>query len=353
MQIDLINSKVYNENNIKIVKKLIIDCFVNKAEWYRKPLINTVVKQLGLSSEVLKDKSYNSIFTKCKSLIGSVINDMINDGYLYLDDRKILVLLKDIKVIIQEDDVTNYIGSLLKKESLSKKEIINLCISYYKTNKTETKDDDNELKQLITNILKSSVNNNILKLENNLYSFVSSSNLLDSKIQNVINESKEEDILTSLRKAISIKGGEFFEALSVKAVSEYFKYTKNNILEAKVTGGSEDNGIDGIIEISDALKKNTYILMQAKVRTNNKVTLKEVREFYGAFKSQKADVGIFITNASYHNEAIKFSKNMNDLVLIDGEILLDICKLTNTGIIKINDESYILDEKIFLYENFN
>ena len=172
MQIDLINSKVYNENNIKIVRKLIIDCFTDRPEWYRKPLINTVVKQLGLSSEVLKDKSYNSIFTKCKSLIGSVINDMINDGYLYLDNRKILVLLKDIKVILQEDDVKNYIGSLLKKGPLSKKDINNQCINYYKTNKTDTTDDDSELKQIIANILKTSISNNILKLENSLYSFV-------------------------------------------------------------------------------------------------------------------------------------------------------------------------------------
>lgn len=353
MKIDLINEKAYSDKNIKIVKKLIIDCFIAKTEWYRKPLINTVVKNLGLSEEIVKDKSYNSIFTKCKSLIGSVITSMINDGHLYLNDKKLLVLLKDIKVIVQEDDVKNYIGSLLKKQPLSKKEINSLCIKYYKADKTETKEDDNELKQIISQILKSSVNDNILKLENNMYSFVSSNTGLDCKIQNVINESKIEEILPSLRKAISIKGGEFFEALSVKVVSEYFKYTKNTIIEAKVTGGSEDNGIDGIIEFTDTLRKNTRILMQAKVRTNNQVTLKEVREFYGAFKSQKADVGIFITNASYHREAIKFSKTMNDLVLIDGEILLELCMLTNTGIIKNEDNTTVLDEKIFVYENFN
>ena len=90
----------------------------------------------------------------------------------------------------------------------------------------------------------------------------------------------------------------------------------DKIIEAKVTGGSADNGIDGIIEIIDDLNKTTRILIQAKVRTKF-VTLKEVREFYGAFKSEKADVGIFITNATYHKEAQKFSKNLNDLVLID------------------------------------
>ena len=353
MLIDLINEKAYSEKNIKTVKKLIINCFTEKQEWYRKPLINTVVKQLGLSEEIQKDKSYNSIFTKSKSLVGSAITIMINDGQLYLNDKKILVLLKDIKVIIQEDEVKNYIGSLLKKSPLSKKEINDLCIKNYKTDKTETKDDDNELKQIISQILKISINDKILKLENNKYSFVSSNTGLDCKIYNVINDSKTEELLPSLKKAISIKGGEFFEAFSVKVVSEYFQYTKNTILEAKVTGGSEDNGIDGIIELTDTLRKNTCILMQAKVRTNNQVTLKEVREFYGAFKAQNKDVGIFITNASYHREAIKFSKNMNDLVLIDGELLLELCQLTNTGVIKKNDGTYVLDEKIFVYENFN
>ena len=111
-----------------------------------------------------------------------------------------------------------------------------------------------------------------------------------------------------------------------------------------------DNGIDGIIEIVDDLQKTTKILIQAKVRTKF-VTLKEVREFYGAFKSEKADVGIFITNATYHKEAIKFSKNLNDLVLINDEILLNICNITNTGIKQYND-AYILDEDIFVNENF-
>ena len=44
---------------------------------------------------------------------------------------------------------------------------------------------------------------------------------------------------------------------------------------------------------------------------------------------------------------------MNDLVLIDGEILLELCMLTNTGIIKNEDNTTVLDEKIFVYENFN
>ena len=100
MKIDLINEKVYSDKNIKIAKKLIIECFIAKAEWYRKPLINTVVKNLGLSAEIVKDKSYNSIFTKCKSLIGSVITSMINDGHLYLNDKKILVLLIQLSFYI-------------------------------------------------------------------------------------------------------------------------------------------------------------------------------------------------------------------------------------------------------------
>lgn len=352
MKIDLINDKVYNDKNIKIVKNIIIECFTETKEWYRKPLINECIKRLGLSNTLIKDKSYNSLFTKCKSLIGSVITMMINDGHLFLNDKKILVLLKDITVILQEDDVKNFIGSLLKKQSLSKKEIYNICIKYYKVDKTATKDDDKELKLIISKILKSSVDDNVLKCENDLYSFVSSNTGLDCKIYNVINESKSENIRTCLKKAISIKGGEFFEAFSVKVVSDYYKYTKNQVLESKVTGGSEDNGIDGVIKLMDTLNKETLILMQAKVRTSCQVTLKEVREFYGAFKSLKGDVGIFITNTTFHREAVKFSKLMSDLILIDIDLLLKLCNITNTGIIMKND-SYILDENVFVNENFN
>ena len=350
MKLDLINEKVYNEKNEKLVRKLIINQFLVKDKWYRKPLINTCIEQLQLSEQIKSDKSYNSLFTKCKSLIGSVITSMINEGYLYLNDAKYLVLLKDISVILHEDEVKNYIGSLLKLNSLSKKEIITNCIKYYKVDKTETKEDDNELKLIINNILKQGINDNLLKLENNKYSFTSLTTALDCKIKNVINESKKEPLIECLKKALVIKGGEFFEAFSVKVLAEYFKYKNDKIIEAKVTGGSADNGIDGIIEIIDDLNKTTRILIQAKVRTKF-VTLKEVREFYGAFKSEKADVGIFITNATYHKEAQKFSKNLNDLVLIDDEILLNICNITNTGI-KIYNDNYILDEDIFVNENF-
>lgn len=352
MKLDLINEKVYTEKNERIVKRLIIDCFSIKTEWYRKPLINTCVNKLGLNSQIMKDKSYNSLFTKCKSLVGSVITSMINDGYLFLNDSKILVLLKDISVIIQEDEVKNYIGSLLKVSSLSKKDIITNCNKYFKVDKTETKEDDIELKNIINKILKAAVNEKYLKVENNLYSFVSSTVALDCKIYNIINESKNEPLITCLKKAISVKGGEFFEAFSVKVLTEYFKYAKNTIIESKVVGGAEDNGIDGIIVLTDALNKKTKVLSQAKVRTKCQITLREVRGFYGAFKAAKGDVGIFITNTTFHKEAIKFSKNMNDLILIDEDMLLKIVSLTNTGI-KPYKDYMILDEEIFVNENFN
>lgn len=350
MNLDLINEKVYNEKNEKIIRKLIINLFTIKDKWYRKPLINSCIEELNLSEQIKSDKSYNSLFTKCKSMIGSVITSMINEGYLFLNDAKYLVLLKDISVILHEDEIKNYIGSLLKLNSLSKKDIITNCIKYYKVDKTETTNDDNELKLIINKVLKQGISDNLLKLENNKYSFVSLNTALDCKIKNIINESKTEPVIDCLKKALVIKGGEFFEAFSVKVLTEYFKYKNNKIVTSSVTGGSQDNGIDGIIELTDDLKKQTKVLIQSKVRTKF-VTLKEVREFYGAFKSEKGDVGIFITNATFHKEALKFSKNLNDLVLVDDEILLNICNITNVGIKPFND-TYILDEDIFVNENF-
>ena len=62
---------------------------------------NQVLKTVGNNLESVniieeeqtkQDKSYNSIFTKCKSLIGSVITTMINEGYLFLNDAKLILL---------------------------------------------------------------------------------------------------------------------------------------------------------------------------------------------------------------------------------------------------------------------
>ena len=69
MKLDLINEKVYNEKNIRLVTKIIIDSFVAKDKWYRKPLINNCLEQLNLSDQIKSDKSYNSLFTKCKNCL--------------------------------------------------------------------------------------------------------------------------------------------------------------------------------------------------------------------------------------------------------------------------------------------
>lgn len=352
MMINIQNGKVYSQKNISFVKKLILDCFKKRPNWYRKPLINECVSLFGLSKVEIKDKSYNSIFTKCKSLVGSVINEMINDGYLFLTDAKVLVLLTDIKVILKEDEITNFIGSLLKKTDLSRDDIINSCVRKYKTDKTSTLDDDIELINLIDKILNKYINKQVLKQEKELYSFTSSKTGLDCVIQNIIDESKTISLYDSLVKAISIKGGEFFEAFSVKVLTEYFKYSNNEILDSRVTGGSSDNGIDGIIEYKTKLEKEVLVLIQAKARTSSQVTLKEVREFYGAFKSHNRGIGIFTTNYTFHNEAIKFAKDLEDLILVDGKKFEELCLLTKTAIKKYNDR-YILDKDIFLEEKFN
>lgn len=351
MKIEIVNGKVYNDNNAKIAGAAILDCFKEKKEWHRKPLINKCVKSFGLPANELKDTSYNSLFTKCKSLVGSVLTYMINEGYLYLTDKKELVLQKDIRVIIKVEDVTDYIGSLLKKFPLTKKEITQACVKEYKTDKTETLKDDQELENIINKVLKGACKNNILKKENNKYCFTSNTTGLDCKMQNIVNCSCN-NLKDSLIKAISLKGGEFFEVLSTKVVTEYFRYKHNQIEISKVTGGSQDNGIDGYITMTDLIGNDNIVLIQAKVRTSCQVTLKEVREFYGAFKSAHGDIGIFTTNSTYHREAVKFAKKLNDLVLIDGNVLFELCKLTHVGIVNKNGID-MLDEDIFINENFN
>ena len=352
MKISILNGKVFSNKNVAIVKKLILDCFEKQSNWYRKPLINECVSLFGLSEQETKDKSYNSIFTKCKSLVGSVINEMIADGYLFLTDAKVLVLLIDIKVILKEDEITNYLGSLLKKKEMTRDEIISCCVKKYKTDKTKTQEDDLELINLIDNILNKYLTKSVIKKENLLYSFVSTNKTgLDCVIQNIIENSKVDSLHESLVKAISVKGGEFFEAFSVKILTEYYKHNNNKILTSKVTGGSSDNGIDGIIEYQTLLDNKVLVLMQAKARTSTQVTLKEVREFYGAFKSQNGTLGIFTTNTTYHNEAKKFAENLDDLILIDGKKFEQLCILTKTAVKKYKNK-YILDKEIFLEENF-
>ena len=113
-----------------------------------------------------------------------------------------------------------------------------------------------------------------------------------------------------------------------------------------VTGGSDDGGIDIVIETLDSLGFGERILAQTKCRDRALVTEKEVREFYGAMNLQNGTRGIYITTTRFHEAAIDLIDASRDLVGIDGDKLFELVKKTEYGIKKIKN-GYVIDGAIF------
>jgi restriction system protein len=116
-----------------------------------------------------------------------------------------------------------------------------------------------------------------------------------------------------------------------------------------LTGGSGDEGIDGIIK-EDKLGLD-MIYLQAK-RWDNVVGRPEIQKFAGALLGKKASKGIFITTSYFSKDAEDYAKSLDKkIVLIDGKKLAELMIEHNVGVyvqktieIKKIDNDYFAEE---------
>ena len=117
------------------------------------------------------------------------------------------------------------------------------------------------------------------------------------------------------------------------------------VVKSEVTGGADDNGIDGVIETEDGFGFRERVLVQARTRAKGAITLKEVREFFGAMISEKGTRGIFVTTASFHSEAQKFMNRQRNLIGIDGDKLFSMATENTCGVTVVNGKTELIPEK--------
>lgn len=103
--------------------------------------------------------------------------------------------------------------------------------------------------------------------------------------------------------------------------------------EVKVTGKSNDGGIDGygILEVNPFVSFN--VLFQSK-RYKGAVSASQVRDFRGAMQG-RADKGIIITTGSFTSDAKKEARRDGapPIELVDGEKLVEMFEKLNLGVI--------------------
>lgn len=328
----------------KQIKKWVLD-IVSKKTLDRSALILECIANFKLTKEELKNTSSDSVFTKAKSRIGSVLAKLINDGDFILDDKKVK-LNKKVQDIIKEEEISQIIVEILSKQgNKTKKEILDLIVNKAKASKLNL--DLKDLRSLSGISLAGLTKTGAVLLNNSLYSLSEEKEFPSNEIGKCLKDAqKSKDIFPYFIEAFNIKGGEFFEEYTTKLIGKYLaKYSTIN--SSKVTGGPTDDGIDGIISYTDALGFKEIAFIQAKVRNKGAITLKEVREFFGSLCADKGTRGIFITNAGYHSEAIKFIAKQDNLVGIDGKQLFELAKSVQHGVIK-TDKGLALDKSIFI-----
>ena len=331
------------------IKSDILKCFQIKNTWYRKELIEQSLKNFNLSEEELKDYNSSSTLIKAMSMIGSVISSMLNNGDLSIDNGKVITLGNDDNILIREAKVEIFLKEyFLLNHSAIYSTLFEKAQIYFKTNQTKSLKDDEELDSQLKNKLEYLMKTNFIKLKNGTYHFNIDHPYPNTEIGNCLNDCHfNGNIYERFIEAININGGEFLEKYAVDLLSAYFISSNHQLLKNNVTGGSNDGGLDGIIEIVDELGYFEKILIQTKARNRVHVTVKEIREFYGALTVENGTRGIFVTNSTYHYQAQEFIQKAKNLIGIDGLRLFDLALKCKYGITNKNGK-LILDDKIFI-----
>lgn len=166
-------------------------------------------------------------------------------------------------------------------------------------------------------------NNNVLdekSLQKNKKIFDDNTEFLpEEKIVYAMDEHLHQ-IKQQLLDNIMLNHPDFFEQLVVDLLLKMgYGYDSNSGI---VTGGSHDNGIDGIIS-EDKLGLDLIYIQAKRYLNTNKVGRKELQAFIGAMGHIQK--GVFITTSSYTKEAYTFGtqQQQKNIKLIDGNLLAD------------------------------
>lgn len=330
------------------IRNRILSAFEKKKSWYRKELINECLVGAGVSAALLRDKNYESEAVLLKNKVGSVISKLIDAGDLALDAAKQLSVARDLGVVLREDAIRAFVLDRLAVSPIVKKKLFGEAERHFGTDKTPDRRDDNELRSAIGNVITKLVAENAVDITADGALMLDENESVSSPVRDLVGV-VGDDATTYHRfiRAINLRGGEFFEYFSVRLLRTYFESRGDEVMKSEVTGGSDDGGIDGIVETLDRLGYREVIYLQAKNRRKIHVTLKEVRGFYGALCAYGGSRGIFITTSFFHRDAEKFIKGIDNLIGIDGKKLYDISKKCAFGLISEGEGLWSLDPELF------
>ncbi len=169
----------------------------------------------------------------------------------------------------------------------------------------------------------------------------------------------DEKLKEAFLKKMRTLGGDYFEYYSIYLLERYSMKNGRRLEGLRVCGGDHDGGIDGEIELTDALGFRETIYIQSKNWDPDKgkedkwiVGETLLQQFIGACACRQAKDrklharGIFITTSRFTPDAKRILEDMGDKIVgYDGGDLYEAAKECEFGLIKKNGE-WTLDEKL-------
>lgn len=302
----------------------------------RKELIDRVVQCSPLSEAEKNDLGASGVLSLYRSIVGTAIQAMERYGDISINEHNEIQLKKSPQVIVREAELARFVIDSVKDATLTLKQITDKAVTYFGADKTFTVDDDIEIAETAKRVTSDLVRRKKLVYSYGKYSLASDTIVIK----------KPKSLFEEYITLINSKGGEFFENYSAMLLDKYYNSIGMKVGYCNVIGGSDDGGIDVVLTVSDQLGFNDKVLVQCKQKSGSNVTLKELKEFVGAYYVEKGTRGIFITTSRFHKEAALLFSELDDIVPIDGAKLFDLAKKCGCGIKTCNGE-YVIDKEIF------
>ena len=249
-------------------------------------------------------------------------------------------------LLVTEEELERVIINALRRTSLTKNDLLTVLKRTYVDTYNLSKEEEGRIYTVAGNLLQKLVNRGTLQNNDGRY--------LQKPSQRVLNPGRvpgasftgnvEARFITELNR----QSGDFFEQFAARLLEKYFEMSNIRVDASYVVGGSDDNGIDIMLETTDWLGYKERVFVQAKKRATQPVTLKEVREFYGALSAEEGTRGVFITTSSFCMEASKMIGKLRNLIAIDKRKLFLLAEHCEVGLVRDEEGRLLLDENLFL-----
>ena len=277
-------------------------------------------------------------FTEIRGLIGSVIAEMKTDGVI-LYDKNVYHVGAGGPIPIRLERCEKEIISLLSSKPMTKQEIRSALRKIFKTDTTPSDADDRILYNYMGQIIRRLTELGVIELNSGgAYTLKKESRARIDDISAML------ELKASFLTRLHAKGGEFFEHYIMTLLKKNEEAHGKSVTECRVTGGSADGGIDGVMKTTDHLGFRETVLIQAKNRTDpTNETM--ARGFLGAIYANGGTKGIYATTSDFHPAARLFISGIDNCVGINGE---DIFKMACSNLYGIRKKSgkLVIDNKI-------